>query len=112
LISLSCPSTLYQVLWPSILETDVSQALKEILSKSLSKSLKARTGSFDEMLLLLRSNEEKIVAEMTNEAGFSIDVSPGSGTFILNSMWLELPETGSSVPLSTPVAQRFLAGYS
>jgi hypothetical protein len=46
---------------------------------------------------------------MKNEAGFSIDVSPGSGSYILKSMWLGLPETCSTVPLSTLISQRNLA---
>jgi serine/threonine protein kinase len=82
LISLSSPSTLYEVLWPRVLEIPLPPALKEILRKSLAEAPQKRTGSFAELLLILRSNEEQVVGELINEADFSIDVSPGDGNYV------------------------------
>jgi serine/threonine protein kinase len=83
LTSLSSPSTLYQVLWPGIIhEVPLPLELKEILSKSLAESPERRTGSFDELLLILRSNEEKVLSEVINDTDFSIDVSPGDGKYV------------------------------
>jgi hypothetical protein len=88
---------LYQDLWPRILtEIPLPQELNEILSKSL-ESTETRTGSFEELLLMLRSNEEKVVAGLINDTDFSIDVSVLTGT-ILPSMRLDLPETDSLAP--------------
>jgi serine/threonine protein kinase len=82
LISLSSPSTLFEVLWPRVLEIPLPPALKEILRKSLAEAPQKRTGSFAELLLILRSNEEQVVGELINEADFSIDVSPGEGIYV------------------------------
>jgi hypothetical protein len=32
--------------------------------------------------LILRSNEEKVVAELVDDTDFSIDVSPGEGHYV------------------------------
>jgi hypothetical protein len=56
--------------------------LKEILSKSLAESPETRTGSFAELLLILRSNKVQVVGELINDADFSIDVSPGVGNYV------------------------------
>jgi hypothetical protein len=96
LISLSSPNTLYQAIWPRIIQESVPlpQALKEILIRSLAGAPEARTGSFDELLMLLRSSEEKVVSEMIDVVDFSIDVSAPAGSGF-PSVWLELPETDS-----------------
>jgi serine/threonine protein kinase len=75
LISLSSPSKLYTVLWPRVLEVPLPQALKEILSKSLAKELEARTGSFDELLMILRSDDGKVIGELSDEEDLSFDIS-------------------------------------
>jgi serine/threonine protein kinase len=82
LIALASPSTLYEVLWPRVLNIPLPPALKEILSKSLAEAPRKRTGSFAELLLILRSNEEQVVGELINDADFSIDVSPGDGSYV------------------------------
>jgi serine/threonine protein kinase len=82
LISLSSPNTLFEVLWPRVLEIPLPLALKEILRKSLAEAPQKRTGSFAELLLILRSNEEQVVGELINDADFSIDVSPGIGNYV------------------------------
>jgi serine/threonine protein kinase len=82
LIALSSPNTLYEVLWPRILEIPLPPALKQILCKSLAEAPQKRTGSFNELLLILRSNEEEVVAELINDADFSIDLSPGEGDYV------------------------------
>jgi serine/threonine protein kinase len=82
LISLSSPSTLFEVLWPRILEIPLPPALKEILRKSLVGAPQKRTGSFAELLLILRSNEEEVAGELIDNADFSIDVSPGADHFV------------------------------
>jgi hypothetical protein len=56
--------------------------LKEILSKSLAEASETRTGSFDELSLILRSSQDKVVGELINDADFSIDVSPGVGNYV------------------------------
>jgi hypothetical protein len=81
LIALASPSTLFEVLWPRILEIPLPPTLKEILRKSLVEPEK-RTGSFNELLLILRSNEEQVVAELIDDADFSIDVSPVEGDYV------------------------------
>jgi serine/threonine protein kinase len=75
LISLSSPSTLFEILWPRVLEVPLPQALKEILSKSLVEELEARTGSFDELLMILRSGDGKIIGELSDEEDLSFDIS-------------------------------------
>jgi serine/threonine protein kinase len=75
LIALSSPSKLYTVLWPSVLEVPLPPALKEILSKSLAEELEARTGSFDELLMILRSDDGKIIGELSDEKDLSFDIS-------------------------------------
>jgi serine/threonine protein kinase len=75
LISLSSPSKLYTVLWPRVLEVPLPQALKKILSKSLAEELEARTGSFDELLMILRSDEGKVIGELSDEEDLSFDIS-------------------------------------
>jgi hypothetical protein len=85
LISLSSPSTLFEVLWPRVLEIPLPPALKKILCKSLAEVAEApqkRTGSFAELLLILKSNEEQVVGELINDSDFSIDVSPGDGSYV------------------------------
>jgi hypothetical protein len=83
LIALCSPNKLYGVLWPRIIqEIPLPPALKEILSKSLAEATETRTGSFAELLLILRSNEEHVVGELINDADFSIDVSPGVGNYV------------------------------
>jgi serine/threonine protein kinase len=82
LIALASPNTLYDVLWPRILEIPLPPALKEILRKSLAEAPQKRTGSFDELLLILRSNEEVVVGELFDDADFSIDVSPVEGNYV------------------------------
>jgi hypothetical protein len=96
LISLSPPNTLYQVLYPRIVHDSLLPAeLKDILSKSLAEAIKARTGSFDELLFQLRSSQEKVVAEMINDAEFTMDAAPGNSVARNVSVWLDLPETDS-----------------
>jgi serine/threonine protein kinase len=83
LISLSPPNTLYQVLWPRIVkEVPLPQGLKEILTKSLAESPERRTGSFDELLLMLRRSEETAVAGLMEDDDFSIDVAPEEGNYV------------------------------
>jgi serine/threonine protein kinase len=83
LISLSSPNTLYQVLWPRIVkEVPLPLELKEILTKSLAESPERRTGSFDELVLLLKSSEETFVAGLIDDADFSIDVSTREGNYV------------------------------
>jgi hypothetical protein len=82
LIALASPNTLYEVLWPRILEIPLPQALKEILRKSLAEAPQKRTGSFAELLLILRSNEEEVVGELINDEDFSIDISPVEGNYV------------------------------
>jgi hypothetical protein len=74
LIALSSPSTLYEVLWPRVLEVPLPPALKEILSKSLAEELEARTGSFDELLMTLRSDDGMIIGELSDEEDLSFDI--------------------------------------
>jgi serine/threonine protein kinase len=109
LISLCPPNTLYQDLWPRIIEVvPLPSVLIEILSKSLAESPKTRTGSFEELLLLLRISEEKAVVELINDADFSIDVSPG-GKYVSNktSAWLDLPF--SSAPVEQSVTPKLFS---
>jgi serine/threonine protein kinase len=82
LIALCSPNTLFEVLWPRVLEIPLPPALKEILRKSLAETPQKRTGSFAELLRILRSNEEQVVGELINDADFSIDVSPGVGNHV------------------------------
>jgi serine/threonine protein kinase len=82
LIALASPNTLYEVLWPRILEIPLPPALKKILRKSLAEVPEKRTGSFAELLLILRSNEEVVVGELFDDADFSIDVSPVEGNYV------------------------------
>jgi serine/threonine protein kinase len=82
LIALASPSTLYEVLWPRILEIPLPPALKDILRKSLAEDPQKRTGSFNELLLILRSNEEEVIGELVNDDDFSIDVSPREGNYV------------------------------
>jgi serine/threonine protein kinase len=83
LIALCSPNKLYSVLWPRIIqEIPLPPSLKEILSKSLAEDPEKRTGSFEELLLILRSNEEAVVGELVNDEDFSIDVSPGVGPYV------------------------------
>jgi serine/threonine protein kinase len=83
LISLNSPSNLYKALWPRIIqEVPLPQELKEILSMSLAEAPETRTGSFDELSLMLRTYEEKVVAELINDTDFSIDVSPRKGNYV------------------------------
>jgi serine/threonine protein kinase len=82
LIALTSPNTLFEVLWPRILEIPLPPALKKILCKSLAEAPQKRTGSFAELLRILRSNEEEVVRELINDADFSIDVSPGVGNHV------------------------------
>jgi serine/threonine protein kinase len=86
LIALASPSTLYEVLWPRVLEIPLPPALKEILRKSLAEEAEKRTGSFDELLLVLRSNEEEVVGVLVNDEDFSIDVSPGAGHYVASEL--------------------------
>jgi serine/threonine protein kinase len=76
LISLSSPSTPFEVLWPRVLEIPLPPSLKKILRKSLAGAPEKRTGSFKELLLILRSNEEEVVGELVNEIVFSLAVNP------------------------------------
>jgi serine/threonine protein kinase len=83
LISLSPPNTLYQILWPRIVkDVPLPQELKVILTKSLAESPDRRTGSFDELLSILRISEEKVLAELIEDADFSIDVSLEVGKYV------------------------------
>jgi hypothetical protein len=82
LIALTSPNTLYEVLWPRVLEIPLPPALKEILCKSLAEAPEKRTGSFDKLLLILRSSEEEAVGELINDDYFSIDVSPEEGIYV------------------------------
>jgi serine/threonine protein kinase len=83
LIALSSPNKLYKVLWPRIInEIPLPEPLKEILRKSLAEAPEKRTGSFGELLLILRSHEEEVVGELVNDEDFSIDVSPGVGHYV------------------------------
>jgi serine/threonine protein kinase len=82
LIALSSPSTLYEVLWPRILEIPLPPTLKKILHKSLAEAPQKRTGSFDELLSILRTNEEEVIGELVNDDDFSIDVSPREGDYV------------------------------
>jgi serine/threonine protein kinase len=82
LMALASPSTLFEVLWPRILEIPLPSALKDILRKSLAEAPQKRTGSFNELLLILRSNEEEVIRELVNDDDFSIDVSPGEGSYV------------------------------
>jgi serine/threonine protein kinase len=86
LIALSSPSTLFEVLWPRVLEIPLPPALKDILRKSLAEAPQKRTGSFAELLLILRSNEDEVVGELINDADFSIDVSPGAEHFVASML--------------------------
>jgi hypothetical protein len=49
--------------------------LKDILSKSLAEELEARTGSFDELLMTLRSDEGKVIGELSDEEDLSFKIS-------------------------------------
>jgi hypothetical protein len=81
--------------------------LKEILRKSLAESPETRTGSFDELLLLIRCSEEKVVAGLINDAEFSIDVSPGAGFLLMSTLFNNPPETDTSVPQIIPLEQSY-----
>jgi serine/threonine protein kinase len=82
LIALTSPNTLFEVLWPRILEIPLPPALKDILRKSLAEAPQKRTGSFSELLRILRSNEENVVGELIDDEDFSIDVSPVEGNYV------------------------------
>jgi serine/threonine protein kinase len=87
LIALSSPNKLYKILWPRIIkEVPLPPTLKEILTKSLAEEPEKRTGSFDELLLILRRNEEAVVSELVNDEDFSIDVSPGVGPYVASML--------------------------
>jgi hypothetical protein len=75
LIALSSPNTLYKDLWPSVLQMALPPAMKKILNMSLAAEPESRTGSFDELLSILRSDEGKVIGELRNDADLSIDVS-------------------------------------
>jgi hypothetical protein len=49
--------------------------MKEILNMSLAADPETRTGSFDELLLILRSDEGKIIGELSEDVDLSIDIS-------------------------------------
>jgi hypothetical protein len=53
-----------------------------MLRKSLTEAPEKRAGSFDKLLMILRSNEEEVVGELINDDDFSIDVSPEEGNYV------------------------------
>jgi serine/threonine protein kinase len=95
LITLSSPSTLYKDMWPHILHISLPPALKEILKMSLAADPETRTGSFDELLLILRSDEGKIIGELSEDVDLSIDIS--SGVEVLLPSVLETDQRSFSV---------------
>jgi hypothetical protein len=77
LIALCSPKTLYKVMWPRVIHTSLPPALKEILQMSLVAEPETRTGSFDELLLILRSEGGKEIGELSIDADLLIGISPG-----------------------------------
>jgi serine/threonine protein kinase len=75
LITLSSPKTLYNDLWPRVLQMALPPAMKKILSMSLAAEPESRTGSFNELLSILRSDEGKVIGELRNDADLAMDVS-------------------------------------
>jgi serine/threonine protein kinase len=95
LITLSSPSTLYKDTWPHILNISLPPTLKKILNKSLEADPETRTGSFDELLLILSSEEGKIIGELSEDVDLSIDIS--SGVEVLLPSVLETDQRSFSV---------------
>jgi hypothetical protein len=77
LIALQSPSSLYKFLWPKLLQLSIPSALKEVLKMSLAAAPEARTGSFDEMLTILRSEGGVTIGELSKDAELSFDISSG-----------------------------------
>jgi serine/threonine protein kinase len=95
LITLSSPSTLYKDIWPHVLHVTLPPTLKEILNMSLAADPESRTGSFDELMLILRSDEGKIIGELSEDADLSIDIA--SGVEVLLPSALETDQRSFSV---------------
>jgi hypothetical protein len=49
--------------------------LKEILKKSLNAAPELRTGSFEELLLILRSDGGKCIGELSKDEELAFDIS-------------------------------------
>jgi serine/threonine protein kinase len=82
LITLNSPSTLYKDMWPHILQSSLPSALKEILKMSLATELDSRSGSFDELLLILKSEEGKAIGVMSGEVEITIDLPSGVDIYV------------------------------
>jgi hypothetical protein len=76
LIALCSPRTLYKVIWPRVLQISLPPALKEILQMSLVAEPEMRKGSFGEILLILGSEREKEIGELSIDVDLLIDMSP------------------------------------
>jgi serine/threonine protein kinase len=93
LITLRSPGTLYQSLWPRILEVNLPIALKQILKMSLEAAPELRTGSFDEILQVLQSDDGKVIGELSKDEAQSFDISSGLDTYLPSSLAPENTET-------------------
>jgi hypothetical protein len=86
LIALCSPARLYKVLWPRILSVSLPPTLKEILKMSLEDDPELRTGSFEELLLILKSDDGKSIGELSKDAGVSFDISSGVDQYLPSAL--------------------------
>jgi hypothetical protein len=56
--------------------------LKEILKKSLKAAPELRTGSFEELLLILRSDGGKCIGELSKDEELAFDISSGLDQYL------------------------------
>jgi hypothetical protein len=75
LIALCSPATLYKVLWPRILSVSLPPSLKQILKMSLEPNPELRSGSFEDKLMILKSDDGNNIGEISKDAGLSFDIS-------------------------------------
>jgi hypothetical protein len=77
LIAMHSPSSLYKVLWPKLLQMSIPSALKEVLRMSLEEEVESRTGSFDEILVILGSEGGMEIGELSNDVELLLEISAG-----------------------------------
>jgi hypothetical protein len=86
LIAMCSPGILYKTLWPKVLQVSIPQALKEVLKMSLAASPETRTGSFDELLAILRSDGGLAIGELSKDAELSFDISSGVDQYLPSAL--------------------------
>jgi hypothetical protein len=61
-------------------------SLKQILKMSLEADPELRTGLFDELLRILKSEDGKTIGELSKDAGVSYDISSGVDQYLPSSL--------------------------